>query len=189
MIDLEDFKERKKLHGFWKACYYTLTDLRIAKFFRHVSIFLAQLKAYLPIIWRDGDFDYSSLLTLMEFKLLRMSAHMIEHNLVMDAPRMSKELKVAALLCRRINNDSYAEIPLERLTKEYGQLEWNNEPTSNPRLLRLVLDRPKAREGTEAYEKVMEKQRKIFAQARIQRENDKKYLFSLMAKKLDHWWC
>lgn len=188
-FDLEDFKERVRFFGIFKAVYYSWCETPPVKLFNRLVNFIKQLYAYLPIIWRDNDFDYSALLNLMEFKLSRMSKHMIEHNIVVDAPKISKELRVAAELCKRINNDNYYELPLAKLAEQYGELEWGSEPTENTRSQRMILDRPKAREGTPEYDVVKKKERVIFERAKEQRDNDKKYLFHLMEKRMDSWWC
>lgn len=188
MFDYYDFKERYKLFGLWKALYYTIHGFRVFKFCRKVIYFAQKLYAYLPIIWHDGDSDFSYLLTLMEFKMRRMGDHIIEHDIIVSAPKIGQELKLAAELCKRIREDNYAAVPLAKLDAEYGELSITHAPTEDANLKELIIDRVKAPRGTAEYELVKKKERKIFDQARAQRERDKEYLFNLMNKRIDFWW-
>jgi hypothetical protein len=62
---------------------------------------------YLPLIWRDRDFDFSYLLSLMETKLRRMSVAIGDEGHLVKADRSGKQLRICAELCRRINEDRY----------------------------------------------------------------------------------
>lgn len=59
---------------------------------------------WLPKIWLDCDWDYSDLLEIMEYKLSRM-ADCQEHHVL--AERYARQMRVCAVLCRRIRDDSH----------------------------------------------------------------------------------
>jgi hypothetical protein len=64
---------------------------------------------WIPIIWLDRDFDYSYLLRVMEFKLSQMAKVLDADDWHENAPRYAKQVKTAALLCKRIQEDDYDE--------------------------------------------------------------------------------
>ncbi len=186
-IVFEEYKENKKYFGRKKALYHVCWDL--ARPFRRVKDFAQKLFIYLPLLWNDRDWDHSYLLRLMEVKLSLMAEHFKEHDMHVGSQKYARQMRVASALCKRIREDDYASLPLKRLEEVYGELQFNSEPTDNPHANRLIVDRLKARVGTDAYDEVTEKERRIFDHARNQLKADKEYLFNLMKNKIDHWWC
>ena len=62
---------------------------------------------WLPVIWLDVDWDHSPLLDVMEFKLNNMAKCHEEDVNHTNSPRRARQLRTAALLCSRINEDDY----------------------------------------------------------------------------------
>lgn len=85
--------------------------------FRHLLRFIPRLWAYLPVIWRDEDWDYGYLLEVMQFKLARLRNSLTHHN---DDDKHKKRIRIVELLIGRV------------IASEYGQAEhdeWaKNEP-------------------------------------------------------------
>lgn len=57
-----------------------------------------------PIIWMDADFDYAFLLTVMEYKLRRLS-DCLENGHLSNGSRYARQTLIAAALCKRIRED------------------------------------------------------------------------------------
>ena len=60
------------------------------------------LRAYLPLLWRDEDYDYAFLLALLNLKFRRMARHFREHNITEDAAVVALSLDLAATFCDEI---------------------------------------------------------------------------------------
>lgn len=62
------------------------------RFFRRVKHILV----WIPVLWYDCDWDYSDLMTIVQFKLRRMADSIEENDLVVDASLYAKEMRKAA---------------------------------------------------------------------------------------------
>ncbi len=93
--------------------------------YRKVSWFARNVWAYREVLWHDQDCDYAYLLRLMQLKLRRMGQHFADHDIVESSPRMARECRIAAELCRRIDEDNYfvGKITRENAIKALGQRE------------------------------------------------------------------
>lgn len=145
------------------------------------------VKDYAPVLFYDFDFDWVYILKLLRVKLQRTSDALKRGHLV-SSERHSLELKRLVFLIDRILADDYDKISRERLDAEYGELEHKSEPTDNPNLNRMILDRPLAREGSLEYLIESKKSMKMFKDAERQKQADIDYLFDTMKKKLQGWW-
>jgi hypothetical protein len=63
---------------------------------------------WLPIIWRDRDYDSAYLLRVMEFKFSRM-AEVFDNGHHVGHERDARRVRVCAAICRRMIDDDYAE--------------------------------------------------------------------------------
>lgn len=68
---------------------------------------LRNLKRWLPIIWKDQDWDHCYLLTMMETKFKYMANHHQYHGVLLRRDRTAKQLRICELLCRRLNEENY----------------------------------------------------------------------------------
>ena len=80
---------------------------RIYGWFRNEAERLRIVARWLPVIWRDADFDHGFLWRVWEHKFRRMAAHFEEHTMVANWSNQVRELRIAAELCRRLGDDDY----------------------------------------------------------------------------------
>lgn len=127
---------------------------------------------WVPVIWRDRDWDYAFLLKIMEAKMRRMSV-CIEHNdITVNSQKAAQQLRVSAALCRRIHNDEY-------FTNLTGPLVHNHHWEGDNFYLETY------RNG----ELLDGKEYKRFGDmAERNLKNDIEYLTFLMRKYLRSWW-
>ena len=74
---------------------------------------LVRIFQYLPLIWRDRDWDEQFLLTLLEFKLRRMSNYFHKYGITVGNEEQAKQCKLAADLCKRMIDSEYWEHGIE----------------------------------------------------------------------------
>lgn len=87
---------------------------KIKAFFK----FIPRLIQYIPIIWKDRDWDHYHLMALIEYKLKRMQKYFTNSRIIVDEEReqIIKEISYALSLLEKINNthdifnDEYEEI-------------------------------------------------------------------------------
>lgn len=83
---------------------------------------IRKILRYLPILWKDEDWDYGYLLYLMEFKFLRMADCIESNDVIVAAGRVTKQLRYAALLTNRMHGDDERNAEyLQRLTRHMNK--------------------------------------------------------------------
>ncbi len=145
-------------------------------FWRVVKIF-----KWLPVLWNDSDWDWTSILTIHEFKLRSMAnAFQGPYAVSMGSERAAKQMLIAAALCKRIREEKYADWKwdvIHELTGEWAtepagdnahRLIWPNQKISGEEKRRLVLEASNYEER--------------------QRKQDLEYLGLLHRKYLRNWW-
>lgn len=86
---------------------------KIKFFFRQIG----RILEYLPIIWRDRDFDHYYLFKLMEYKLGRMEKYFIDSTICSDNVKIAKQIMICKTLIKRIADDNYCEYEYDKLYK------------------------------------------------------------------------
>src|ERR1051325_2723979 len=77
----------------------------IYDFFRQ----LKRLIEYIPVIWKDRDWDYHYLLVMLKYKLSRHRKDMENDTWHTQAKRRAKEMRTCELLLDRLIKDEYHE--------------------------------------------------------------------------------
>jgi hypothetical protein len=93
----------------------------IARLWQNVQ----NLVHWLPIIWRDRDWDHAYLLEIMEFKFRRMAIYHETKGHTVNRMRTARQLRVGATLCKRLREDTYYDMA----TFAYGHAggkQWSN---------------------------------------------------------------
>lgn len=81
---------------------------------RKIGRFIKRFFLYLPIIWRDEDWDYDYLYQLIKFKLERMAIAQDNDDLHVDSKRRATQIRIClAYLDRYRNWTDYIEYPME----------------------------------------------------------------------------
>jgi hypothetical protein len=80
---------------------------RIETLYYDINCGIPNLIAYAPLLIKDRDGDYSYLLRLMELKLRRMADHQAWHSDLVRSDKTTQELRIAAMLCARLESGDY----------------------------------------------------------------------------------
>jgi len=78
---------------------------------------------YIPILWKDFDWDDSYLYILMRYKLSRMEK-VIRKGYSIDAEKHANEILHAIELLDRIIDNDYCEKAFDLYDKKWGELDW-----------------------------------------------------------------
>jgi len=137
---------------------------------------------WLPVIWKDRDFDHSYMYEILYFKLKNMQEFFdSDCPMCANSKRKAKQIIIAKNLCKRLIEQQYLMNALTEYHKKYGEdsFDWHTEPTENPKLHRLVWD-------------WSEQQHKEFTRASnhsdYMEQQDLDYLFKHMRKYIQGWW-
>lgn len=108
-----------------------------------IKTFVLKMFAYAPILWRDRDFDWAFILTILQFKLKRTREYLVEENIIGDIDKISSEIKQAEDIIDEIFKDDFCKEEHEAHTAKWGEHKDNFVPTKNG-ALRWDMSREKA---------------------------------------------
>ena len=79
-----------------------------------------RMKEWTAFLKDDGDFDYVDILKVLRYKLERVRVHIRTHDMVMDAGKISSEIKSVLKLLDRVIKDDYETIHVNAFLKKHG---------------------------------------------------------------------
>ncbi len=82
---------------------------------------MRNLWRWVPVIWRDRDYDWAFLAEMMETKL-RWMGDCLEHGYHVGCERDARRVRVCAALLRRLLNDEYMQ------NAGYDEKTWKTLP-------------------------------------------------------------
>lgn len=142
---------------------------------------------WLPVIWNDYDFDSAYLYPYMLKKLERLEPA-IRNGCASNSEEVSREVRTAIALLKRIINRDYSANAYVWVEREYGDFSENVMlPTENDNVLRFET-RPKYPMSDKEFRRAKKQQLRAFMHARHVETQDKKYLFQYLAKHINKWW-
>lgn len=157
--------------GYWPV-YRFVTEVR--RRIRWTPYFIGKVWDYTKLLWNDWDFDYLSLLRLIELKTKRTREYLIEENLVKTNERLMREVEA---LCKRI----YAD--------DYFSEEWDELHKEHPHAWRRIFH-----EDTGCYHSTMNDENygrrvsKLHKKQEAQLEEDLDRLFHIIRRHIRVWW-
>lgn len=165
---VRSYKNSKR---FWKDFSYDVKSAfkEIFWYFpRNVVRWVVKVVQYAPVLWGDVDYDYSSLLKLMKYKISRIRNHMEEHDALKNSKKYCAQMKEVEELIENELKDEWAEKEREEHDQKWGKskittIKVPGKPYAECRFLRLEVrdDKTKKQEHND-YVKIMnlEEQRK-----------------------------
>lgn len=146
--------------------------MKIRHLFRDFIKGIKNVFNWLPIIWKDGDWDQAFFEDAIIFKLGRMSKFFHNSKLtnIADAEEVASEIDEVVDLLKRVREDEY----FHEFEREF---DFNFYETFYP-------DDKK----TNVSEEDRETFTQIMALSREAREHDKARAYALLSKNIDKWW-
>lgn len=92
---------------------------------------LSNVVRWVPLLWRDVDWDHSSLYEVVEFKLANMRAHQLSHGNHDDCDEVARQMGEAATRLRRVREDDYLGEEWKAYGAKYPRKpmgEWEQTP-------------------------------------------------------------
>jgi len=154
----------------------------VIDFLSDLKIGVQNIIKYIPIIYKDRDWDQCFLFKLLQFKLLRMEDLFINNGHLESNERNAKQMRVCINLLDRIIKDEYYENVFKNHDKKWGGLEFGIEENETCTLLRLNTK-------TKEDKKQERKEYRILSDklVRIQKQ-DIDMLFLNIRKHIQEWW-
>ncbi len=141
---------------------------------------------WFPVLWQDRDWDWGFILSILEYKLLRMqrnfqSSHYVNHE------KDIAQIQVARALIKRINADDYYSVKLDALEREFKTTRrFGFEDAGGGYSTMKHYYYPEPEPGMEKFlDKFWDA---AHVDAEKQSQYEIKYLFQYLGKHLSHWW-
>lgn len=142
--------------------------------------FIGRLWAYLPVILADNDYDYSSILKLMQFKIRRLNKHIEKHGHSLNSEKHCRRMWIADQLLTRILAGDYGLLEHERLCDKWGDMVFVKGIHGTE--LKHAKETPENREELNA------DVRRVMQSALDQEEADWKAFWEYLSKYMRTWW-
>lgn len=153
----------------------------VKDFFDDVRIGVLNIIKYIPIIYKDRDWDQYFLFKLMQFKLIRMEDLFINHSHLANNERYAKQMRVCINLLSRISEDEYHENVFKNHDKKWGDIEFSSGEED------FGITRPNVK--TKEDEKQENKEYRILSDKLVKlQQQDIDMLFLNMRKYIQNWW-
>ena len=132
---------------------------------------------WIPIIYKDRDWDYFFFMNIIQFKLKNMEKFFKEYGVSVNSERDAREMRKCILLLDRIMEDNYCDREYNKLDKKWGKVIIDNGKLCRSKII------------SEEDEKQERKEIKRL----IERENslknqDMDLLFKILRKQIFSWW-
>lgn len=66
--------------------------------------------SWIPFLWNDYDYDYSTILRLLEYKISRLRKHVEKHRMHTCWAKDAKQMRRAELVCKRLYKGNYYQM-------------------------------------------------------------------------------
>ena len=161
---------------------------RIESWFYDVKYGIENIFLWLPIIWKDRNWDHCYIYTVLRHKLHLTEKQIREYGHHVHNERDADNIKVCVNLLDRLITDEYYEMAFKRHEEKWGEAEFRFEDVEdNPELQSLHIDHPNVRTKEDEEQERKEFRRASEHEAKL-REQDLDMLFTNMRKYIQTWW-
>ncbi len=168
-LEIEIIKEdgmKKYIKNFFRSIWRKIT-----RPFRRIK----KIIDYIPLLWKDEDYDDFFILKMLQYKIKRTREHLIEHNIVEGVEKMAELMKEAEdIITRFTEEDYFTKEWLEHIEKY--PTKWKDAGNGLSEL--YYDDVENSRKGT----------RELSEKTRKAKEEDWNRLFDILKNHLLEWW-
>ena len=149
---------------------------RIRQFFRRFK----NLLRWLPIIWKDEDWDHTYIYNILKFKLQNQADYLEERNHFVGVEREVEKMRTCIKLLERLKEDYYGDLYHKKSDEKYGKTNFRFEPVEDrPGLTTLE---------TDDSEEVSKGRMEFYMEGAKKHEQARRILFTLLDRNIEKWW-
>jgi hypothetical protein len=137
------------------------------KFVRNIYRNTKRIVEWIPVIWRDRDFDRGYLYTMLKYKLTRMADHFEEHKNFTGWEKIVEHIRECVQIIERLQKDEYIEKEMDDFREKVGWTVQSRRELSNEEKAEFWAIRARQCQA---------------------RDDDKARLFEIMKEHIDEWW-
>lgn len=157
---------------------------------RNFIIGLKNLIKWLPIIWKDRDWDKHFIMEILIFKLKQNRRYIAEHGHLANGEEVIRSMTECIDLLEMVHDEwtHYEEPAYKKHEEKWGSVDFYTEPLPENPELHVLKDRNDER-YTE--KQIKEKNREFIIASRIARQKRQKdfdLAMQIFSNKFDTWW-
>ena len=153
--------------------------------------FITRIKIILrwvPILWRQYDFDYCYAIEVFEFQLKNIAKFLESDKACsVDAKRDAQRIRTVLRLMEKVYDEEYALEYLDVLEKRYGKSKVAWHPTEDPKLHRMHIRYAEPYEDWQL-EEIDKERTTLLLEAQAKQDRAHKLLWKLIEHNIQKWW-
>lgn len=170
-------KIKEFFYDLWCEKIEPVVDFLPRKFRR-----IKHVLAWVPLLWKDFDWDYGYLLLVLHFKLSRMRDTILANNIIVEAERVAGEIDICVKALERIMENDYTKGEEEEFTEKYGEHKYS---VGKNNIVDFYFEKARLKGLDDEADKEWWKLREL-GEERLKR--DYHLLFTTMEEKIRGWW-
>jgi hypothetical protein len=151
---------------------------------------IIKILAWIPILWEDRDWDDSSVLYLLKYKIMRMRKEIANGYGAEDwKQERLAEMDATLSVVQKIIDGDFAKSERAEHAEKYGEINFRSEPTDNPKWRRGIISYSKIDPNDSEKAEQARQESFVISQVEELRETEAyNELFKLLAQNLRKWW-
>jgi hypothetical protein len=160
----------------------------ISYFFRRKFDQIRNIIRWIPIIWKQYDFDYHYALEVFEFKLLRM-AEFLESNKAhtLNAKHYASRIRMVVRLMEKVYDDEYAMEYSKQIEDQFGDWDFKFIQDEGKKYGTLT-KKWKVNYSEEEIKNIEKIEYQLMKESQAKQERAQTLLWKLVDHNIRHWW-
>lgn len=151
------------------------------------------LITWLPIIWKDRQWDSSYIFIILKKKIELVRDHHIEQKHYVGWEREVELMNICIKLIDRVDSEYYSTLAHDQIIAKYGKSEWRFTPVEDTAICKdcseMHIDHENILNGKYTQEEYdVEFKRLVFDEAGKKHLKAKKLLFKILDERIERWW-
>jgi hypothetical protein len=151
---------------------------------RRMKAYHQKVQDYALFLSEDYDFDWSSILRILSYKLKRFHDHVLDHKAFKGYEKKAADVKYAMDLIDRVRTHDYDEEHLKSFVEKYGEPTFQSYKESDGTDCLEVLYK-----GKPATKKMNRERIACSVAAAKAQQADVEKAFEFIGKNILTWWC
>ena len=156
---------------------------------RFIKDFIQNVKKllqWIPVIWKDQDWDQTFFYEILQFKLKRMAHYHRKYSYSSNKDNVTKQIEICVMLLNRIVRDDYLSNALTQHEAKWGKAEILHEKIKDTEYYNIDIKVPGLDKKNEKIE--TKKRRQCYRHSDYLKEQDINMLFEKLNKHIECWW-
>ena len=145
-----------------------------------------KLLKWIPVIWKDQDWDQVFFYKILRFKLKCMAEYHRKHGHSLNAKDIAKQIEICVMLLNRIIGDNYICNALMQHEAKWGEAEILHKKIEHTKYCKIDIKVPGLNKKDEKTER--KRRYQCYKHSDYLKKQDIDMLFEKLNKRIECWW-